>query len=91
MSFDEPRADLLFKRAHLLGDSGLGHVQFPGGAGERRMAGDRLEGAQGVKRRQSVKEAHSLAALYHGCRKNDFGLSVQAPYMTGRSGRKAAN
>ena len=80
---------LLLERAHLLGDRSLGDVQFLRGASERRMTRNRLEGAQRVERRQSVKGVHSLAVLYHGRRKNDSntaGKRLIYPSETSASG-----
>ena len=89
-SLDEPRADLLLERTHLLGDRGLGHVQFLRGAGERQMARDRLEGAQRVERRQPVEEAHRLAILYDWHRRNDLRQASHFLIYVGETGASDA-
>ena len=72
ISLDEPCAEILLERPHLLGDRRLGHVQLLGRPGERQVARDDLEGAKRVERRQAVEEVHRLAFLYDGRRRNEL-------------------
>jgi hypothetical protein len=72
VSLDESCADVLLERAHLLGDCGLGHMQFLRGAGKRQMPRDGLEGAQRIKGRKPIEKAHRLVLLSHRTSRNDL-------------------
>jgi hypothetical protein len=89
VSLDEPCADILLERAHLLGDRGLGHVQFVCRADERQAARDDFEGAQRVERRQAVERAQRLVFLYDWPKTNDLLRSPLAIYVTAETAQAA--
>ena len=52
---EQREAELLLQRADLVAERGRRHVQLLGRLGEAQVAGDRLEGAQRIERRQRLR------------------------------------
>ena len=88
---DQRRADLLFERPHLLRDRRLGDMQLLGGAGERQLAGDRLEGAQRGQRRQAVNRSSSYSQPIHCGNKHYLERSNSAIYPMVKQGSLASD
>src|SRR5438552_17643316 len=58
-AIEELDAKFLFQRLDLMADRPLRYTQLLGGAREALVAGRRLEGLEGVKRRQTAKHGQS--------------------------------
>ena len=51
---EQGQAELLLERLDLMAHCALGHRELVGGAGEAKVAGRRLKGAQRIERRQAT-------------------------------------